>query len=221
MINRLSSTEENYLKAIFKLSEKNPENVTTNGIAKEIKTTAASVTDMLRKLSEKKLINYEKYKGVQLTKKGRNAAVMLIRNHRLWEVFLLEKLGFSWDQVHEVAEEMEHVRSPLLISRLEKFLGYPKYDPHGDPIPDAKGNIHYHKQVNLSELKSGEKGKVVGVVEQSAEFLQYLDKIKLAINSTIEVKELNDYDNSRVIRLNGKEIFASEKVCGNLIVLKV
>lgn len=217
----LSSTEENYLKAIFKLSEKNGVNITTNSIANEIHTSAASVTDMLRKLAEKKLIFYEKYRGVHLTKKGRNAAVMLIRSHRLWEVFLLEKLGFSWDQVHEVAEEMEHVRSPMLIARLEKFLGYPKYDPHGDPIPDAKGNINYHKQVSLSELKAGERGKVLGVVEQSADFLQYLDRIKLAINSTVEVIELNEYDNSRVIRLKGKEIFASEKVCGNLIVVKL
>ena len=214
----LSSTEENYLKAIFKLSEKNPDNITTNSIASTISTAPASVTDMLRKLSDKKLIHYEKYRGVQLTKKGREAAVMLIRNHRLWEVFLLDKLGFTWDQVHEVAEEMEHVRSPLLIARLEKFLGYPKYDPHGDPIPDAQGHINYHEQVSLSELKGGEKGKVVGVVEQSANFLRYLDKINLAINSTVEVLELNDYDNSRLIKLGKNQVFVSEKVCGNLIV---
>jgi len=217
----LSATEENYLKAIFKLSEKNAENITTNSIAGEIRTAAASVTDMLRKLAEKKLIHYEKYRGVQLTKKGRGAAVMLIRNHRLWEVFLLEKLGFTWDQVHEVAEEMEHVRSPLLIARLEKYLGYPKYDPHGDPIPDAKGNIHYHKEVSLIELKAGEKGRVVGVVEQSTHFLQYLDKINLAINSIIEVIEMNNYDNSRLIRIGKNQVFASEKVCGNLIVVKI
>lgn len=217
----LSSTEENYLKAIFKLSEKNAENITTNSIANEIHTAAASVTDMLRKLAEKKLIHYEKYKGVQLTKKGRGAAVMLIRNHRLWEVFLLEKLGFSWDQVHDVAEEMEHVRSPLLIARLEKFLGYPKYDPHGDPIPDANGNIHYHKEVSLIELKAGEKGKVVGVVEQSANFLQYLDKINLGLNSVVEISEMNNYDNSRLIKIGKSQVFASEKVCGNLIVVKI
>ena len=217
----LSPTEENYLKAIFKLSEKNAENISTNAIAKEIKTTAASVTDMLRKLAEKKLINYRKYKGVHLTRKGKGAAVMLIRNHRLWEVFLLEKLDFSWDQVHEVAEEMEHVRSPLLISRLEKFLGYPKYDPHGDPIPDTKGHINYHKEISLTELKAKEKGKVVGVVEQSANFLQYLDRINLAINSIVEVIEMNEYDNSRLIRVGESQVFASEKVCGNLIVVKV
>ena len=217
----LSSTEENYLKAIFKLSEKNTENITTNSIAKEINTAAASVTDMLRKLAKKKLINYEKYKGVQLTKKGREAAVMLLRNHRLWEVFLLDKLGFSWDQVHEVAEEMEHVRSPLLIARLEKFLGYPKYDPHGDPIPDAKGHINYHKEISLIELNTGEKGKVVGVVEQSLNFLKYLDKINLAINAVVEVVELNNYDNSRLIKVGKNQVFASEKVCGNLIVVKM
>ena len=217
----LSSTEENYLKAIFKLSENNPEKVTTNSIAKEISATAASVSDMLRKLADKKLVNYEKYRGVHLTKKGREAAVMLIRNHRLWEVFLLDKLGFSWDQVHEVAEEMEHVSSPLLISRLEKFLGFPKYDPHGDPIPDANGNINYHEQVSLTQLKAGTKAKVVGVIEQSPDFLQYLDKVNLALNSVVEVLERNNYDNSRLIRVGKNKLFVSEKVCGNLIVVKV
>ena len=214
----LSSTEENYLKAIFKLSEKNEQNITTTAIAQEINTSPASVTDMLRKLSEKNLVNYEKYKGVQLTRKGKEAAVMLIRSHRLWEVFLLEKLNFSWDQVHDVAEQLEHVRSPMLIGRLEKFLGFPKYDPHGDPIPDAQGQINYYDQVNLVELKAGEKGRVIGVVEQSADFLQYLDKINLSLNSTVEVLELNDYDHSRLIRIGEKEVFASEKVCGNLMV---
>lgn len=217
----LSSTEENYLKAIFKLSEQNPENISTNSIASAVRTAPASVTDMLRKLADKKLIHYEKYKGVQLTRKGREAAVMLIRNHRLWEVFLLDKLGFTWDQVHEVAEEMEHVRSPLLIERLEKFLGFPKFDPHGDPIPDAKGHINYHKQVSLIELKAGETARVVGVMEQSANFLRYLDKINLAINSAIQVLELNDYDNSRLVRLGENQVFVSEKVCGNLIVERI
>ncbi len=217
----LSHTEENYLKAIFKLSEKNPENISTNEIAGIVNTTPASVSDMLRKLAQKKLINYQKYKGVQLTKKGSEVALMLIRAHRLWEVFLLEKLGFSWDQVHEVAEEMEHVRTPLLIARLEKFLGYPKHDPHGDPIPDANGNIAYHDEVSLSEMKPGQKGKVVGVKEQTTGFLQYLDKIHLSIGTIIEVKELNEYDNSLLVKVSGKEIFASEKVCENLIVIQL
>ncbi|HXH19622.1 MAG TPA: metal-dependent transcriptional regulator [Chitinophagales bacterium] len=217
----LSTTEENYLKAIFKLSGEGGRNVSTNSIAREISTSAASVTDMLRKLAQKKLIHYEKYRGVQLTKEGRKAAVRLIRSHRLWEVFLLEKLGFRWDQVHEVAEEMEHVRSPLLIARLEKFLGYPKFDPHGDPIPDEHGKISYHRQVSLIELKPGEKGRITGVVEQNTNFLQYLDKMNLALNSTVEVIELNDFDNSRHLRVKGKEVFASEKVCKNLIVEKI
>ncbi len=216
-----SSAEENYLKAIFKLSEKNHENISTNSIAKEMNTAPASVSDMLRKLSDKKLIDYKKYKGVQLTKRGREEAVKLIRSHRLWEVFLLDKLGFSWDQVHEIAEEMEHVKSPMLIERLEKFLGYPKYDPHGDPIPDAQGKINYHKEVSLTELKPGDKGKVVGVIEQSTSFLQYLDKIKLSIGSMVQVIELNEYDNSRLIKIKNEEVFVSEKICKNLMVEKV
>lgn len=217
----LSTTEENYLKAIFKLAEKNPENISTNEIAQEIQTTPASVSDMLKKLSDKQLINYEKYKGVQLTDKGKETAVDLIRSHRLWEVFLLDKLGFTWDQVHEVAEELEHIKSPFLISRLEAFLDYPKYDPHGDPIPDAKGHIHYHEEVRLCELHEKEKGIVVGVEEQSAEFLQYLDKINLSINSKVEVLEFNDYDHSTIVRVGDKEMFVSEKVGKNLLVKKI
>ena len=216
-----SATEENYLKAIFKLAEKNPDNISTNEIAQEIQTTPASVSDMLKKLAEKQLIDYEKYKGVQLTDKGKETAVNLIRAHRLWEVFLLNKLGFTWDQVHEVAEELEHIKSPFLISRLEAFLDYPKYDPHGDPIPDATGNIDYHDEVRLSELHKNEKGIVVGVEEQSTEFLQYLDKINLSLNSEIEVLEFNDYDHSTVVRVGDKEMFVSEKVGKNLLVKKL
>lgn len=217
----LSTTEENYLKAIFKLSEKNPDNIQTNNIANEIQTTPASVSDMLRKLSDKKLLHYKKYKGVQLTDEGKEMAIHLIRSHRLWEVFLLEKLGFTWDQVHEVAEELEHIKSQLLISRLEKFLGYPKYDPHGDPIPDASGNIDYHEEVSLSELRPGRTGEIVGVVEQTAEFLQYLDKIKLSLSAKVKVIDQNDFDNSMSIEVDGKQVFITEKVSNNLIVKRL
>lgn len=217
----LSKTEENYLKAIFKLWEKDQENVSTNDIAQLIETTPASVSDMLKKLADKKLIDYEKYKGVQLTRKGQEKAINLIRSHRLWEVFLLEKLDFSWDQVHELAEELEHIRSPLLISRLEEFLGFPKYDPHGDPIPNKEGKIEYHEELSLNELKIGEKGQIVGVVEQSADFLQYLDKIKLSLNAKVEVLEHNDFDDSQVVKVNGNNIFISDKVGKNLLIKKL
>ncbi len=218
----LSTTEENYLKAIFKLSLKGPENISTNNIAAETQTTAASVSDMLKRLSDKQLVAYEKYKGVQLTDTGRNIAIELIRSHRLWEVFLVDKLGYKWDEVHVIAEELEHIKTPDLISRLEAFLGYPTNDPHGDPIPDAEGNIHHHEPISLNELQVTEKGIVVRVGEQSVAFLQYLDRIKLHIGSRVDVLEVNSYDNSRLIRINSTEsVFLSEKVSKNLIVKRI
>lgn len=220
-MNTLSITEENYLKAIFKLSEKSNKNISTNNIAAETQTKAASVSDMIRKLSEKKLINYEKYHGVQLTDKGKKIAIALIRKHRLWEVFLVEKLQFNWDQVHEVAEELEHVSSPLLVSRLDAFLGSPKFDPHGDPIPDEKGRIVYHEETTLDQLKAKDKAVIVGVADQSSSFLQYLDQQKLNIKSKIEIVEHHSYDKSIIILLNGNKVFISEKVGKNLVVKRV
>lgn len=217
-----STTEENYLKAIFKLSAETTGAVSTNSIAAELQTSAASVTDMLKRLADKKLIDYIKYRGVKLTKAGRKVAVSLIRSHRLWEVFLVEKLDYSWDQVHELAEELEHVRTDELLAKLDAFLEYPTHDPHGDPIPDAEGNIKFHEPISLNELGIGERGIIVGVNEQGSDFLQYLDKIQLPIQSRIEVMELNEYDNSRVIKADGgKPVFVSEKVCNNLIVKRI
>jgi DtxR family Mn-dependent transcriptional regulator len=217
----LSITEENYLKAIFKLSENSTTNISTNEIAGEIKTKAASVTDMLQKLAEKNLLSYKKYRGVKLTKKGREIAIALVRRHRLWEVFLVEKLNFSWDQVHEVAEELEHINSKLLTTRLDAFLDFPKYDPHGDPIPDKEGNIPYFEEKSLGELKPGEIGFVSSVNEQSPEFLQYLDKLNISIHSKVEVLENNEYDGSKQIKINNNfTFFTSAKVCDNLTVRK-
>ncbi len=215
----ISHTEENYLKAIFKLSENSAENVLTNSIAEKLNTTAASVTDMLKKLAQKKLINYEKYYGVKLTKEGNKIAKNLIRKHRLWETFLVEKLKFSWDEVHELAEELEHINSDNLTDRIEEFLGNPKFDPHGDPIPDKHGNISYHEDVTLDKMKKNDAGIIVGVIDHSAEFLKYLGKINLIINSKIKVKEDEEYDESKLIQLNDKkEIIISKKVAGNLLV---
>jgi DtxR family Mn-dependent transcriptional regulator len=152
----LSQTEENYLKAIFKISEQQDAPASTNAISQAIRISAASVTDMLKRLAEKDLIHYEKYKGVILTPAGNRLATRLIRKHRLWEVFLVEKLHFSWDKVHEIAEQLEHIRSPELVERLDQFLGNPKYDPHGDPIPDAEGKFTHRQQVSLDELHPGE-----------------------------------------------------------------
>ncbi|CAN5424130.1 metal-dependent transcriptional regulator [soil metagenome] len=218
----LSTTEENYLKAIFKLSLKSPENISTNNIAAETQTTAASVSDMLKRLSDKQLVAYEKYKGVQLTQEGKNIAIALIRSHRLWEVFLVDKLGYRWDEVHVLAEELEHIKTPDLVGRLEAFLNYPTHDPHGDPIPDAEGNIQHHEPISLLELSANEKALVLRVKEQSAEFLQYLDRINLSLGARLEILEVNNYDNSRLVKINGAQpVFLSEKVSENLIVKRV
>lgn len=216
-----SITEENYLKAIFKLSEKSTFSIATNNIANEIKTSAASVTDMLKKLSDKKLILYKKYHGVQLTAKGKKIAIALIRRHRLWEVFLVEKLNFSWHQIHEVAEELEHVSSPLLIARLDAFLEHPQFDPHGDPIPDEDGKIIYHQETTLDQIPVKAKAIIVNVADQSAAFLQYLEKQQLLINSKVEVIAHQFYDHSITILFKGQQIFISEKVAKNIIVKKL
>lgn len=218
----LSHTEENYLKAIFKLSELNSENVSTNSIAEKLSTTAASVTDMLKKLSTKKLINYEKYYGVSLTDKGKKIAKDLIRKHRLWETFLVDKLKFSWDEVDELAEQLEHIRSEILTDRIDLFLGYPKFDPHGDPIPDKHGNIAYHEDVTLDAMQKGDQGIIVAVIDHSPAFLQYLDKINLVIHTRIKIKDEEEFDQSKTIILNNKfEIVVSQKVAANLLVRKV
>ncbi|MES2621815.1 MAG: metal-dependent transcriptional regulator [Bacteroidota bacterium] len=199
-----SSTEENYIKAIFHLSEDGDENISTNDIARSVNAKAASVTDMLKKLKEKKLITYEKYQGVRLTKEGERIAKSIIRKHRLWEVFLVEKLDYSWDKIHDIAEQLEHVGSQEMIDKLDKFLGYPKLDPHGDPIPDASLNIKSQKQTLLTELSIGDKGKVVGVKDSSAKFLQYLDTVNIHLGSDIEVKDVFEFDGSVVIQIDRK-----------------
>lgn len=218
----ISHTEENYLKAIFKISEKSGLNASTNAIAKAMDTSAASVTDMLNRLSKKSLINYEKYKGVTLTTDGHSIATTLIRKHRLWEVFLVEKLNFSWDEVHEIAEQLEHIKSEELVLRLDDFLDNPKYDPHGDPIPDEDGNFTFRKQVPLSELKPGEEGVIVGVQDHSPQFLQYLDKMKLILGVTVSVVERYEYDESLKVKVNnrGKQFSLSKKVSQNLFIQK-
>lgn len=218
---QVSHTEENYLKAIFKLLEKGEKAASTNSISREMNTSAASVTDMLKRLSEKDLILYEKYKGVTLKQKGRNIATTLIRKHRLWEVFLVEKLDFSWEEVHEIAEEMEHIQSSELINRLDSFLNYPKVDPHGDPIPDAEGNFAFRHQLTLTEVKPGSSAIVVGVKEHSTPFLQYLDQIGLTLGAEIKILEHFEYDDSTKIQINKSiDHIISFKVCKNIFVQK-
>ena len=211
-------SEENYLKAIYHLAKQDKASVSTNAIATKMLTKASSATDMIKKLAEKGLVDYQKYQGVHLTEKGRFAAVSVIRKHRLWEVFLVKKLNFSWDEVHEVAEQLEHIKSEKLIRELDKFLGFPKKDPHGDPIPDAKGNILIADKVLLSELNIGESGICVGVKDSSTEFLRYLDKNDIALGEVIHILEKESFDQSILIKLNDKELKISSLISSNLYI---
>tara|TARA_B100000809_G_C15130438_1_gene528180 strand:+ start:2642 stop:3304 length:663 start_codon:yes stop_codon:yes gene_type:complete len=216
-----SFTEENYLKAIFKLSRKISEGVATNSIAEALNTKASSVTDMIKKLSDKKLVNYKKYQGVTLTKEGKKIAVSIIRNHRLWEVFLVEKLNFKWDEVHDLAEDLEHIKSEKLTDQLDAFLEFPKYDPHGDPIPDRDGNIIRHQDITLADLKIKEQGVVVGVKEHSKSYLNYLESINLVLGTQIIVTEIIDFDKSMSITINEKTTAnISHQASKNLLIKK-
>lgn len=216
---QLSLTEENYLKAIYHLSSHGKNAVSTNAIAESIETKPASVSDMLRKLSNKKLIRYKKYQGVWMNEEGMKNALRVIRKHRLWEAFLVDKLKFNWDEVHEVAEQLEHIKSPLLIKRLDEFLGQPKFDPHGDPIPDEEGRFPEMQKFPLSDLKPGETATVVGLGETSSVFLKYLDKIHVALGSRVIVKEIVEFDNSYEISVNNRApIIVSAQIAQNLMV---
>lgn len=216
-----SLTEENYLKAIYKLIEQSTEAISTNAIAEKMSTKAASVTDMLKKLSDKKLINYQKYQGVTLSSKGEKVALSVIRKHRLWEMFLLEKLDFKWDEVHDVAEQLEHINSEKLIAQIDKFLNFPKFDPHGDPIPDANGKIQQQKSKSLANYKKNNGLVMTGVVDHSAAFLQYLDKSGLALGDEIKIKEVIEFDKSLQITINKKTtIFISNDVAKNILAIK-
>jgi len=216
----LTLTEENYLKAVYTLSERrNTFETSTNEIAEKISTKPPTVSDMLRKLTDKKLITYEKYKSVQLTKAGRHLAIQIIRKHRLWEVFLHDKLQFTWDKVHEVAEQLEHIHSEELISRLEKFLGYPTYDPHGDPIPSANGELSHSTRIILSDVAEGDSCHVVGVKDSTSPFLQYLQQLNIGIGTKIKVHERIAYDGSLTISMKrGQQISVSKKFADNVLV---
>lgn len=213
-----SFTEENYLKNIYKLSKKSEKGVSTNAIAERIETKASSVTDMIKKLAAKELVDYKKYQGVTLTNKGQKIAVDIIRKHRLWEVFLQEHLGFGGEEVHEVAEELEHINSTVLVERLDKFLGYPKYDPHGGPIPDREGVFPEQKRVKLDELEVGRKTKVMGITEHSDAFLSHLSKLGLGLGTEFLLTERFDFDQSVEIELNNKTIQLSQDVAKNIFV---
>ena len=213
-----TQSEENYLKAIFHLSEISSTGISTNAIAKKLATKPSSVTDMVQRLSEKKVVHYKKYQGVILTSFGRKTAANIVRKHRLWEVFLVEKLNFSWDEVHEVAEQLEHIKSPKLTNELDALLGFPKQDPHGDPIPDKEGNYYPLEKKLLATLGLGEKGICVGVKDSSSEFLQFLDKQKIALGNEIKVLGKEPFDDSIQIQIANRELSISNKIANNLYI---
>ena len=217
----MTFSEENYLKTIYHLTSVSDAEISTNAIAEKIATKASSVTDMLKKLAEKDLVHYKKYQGVSLTERGKLAAKMIVRKHRLWEVFLVEKLDFPWDEVHDIAEQLEHIKSEKLIDRLDDFLGNPTEDPHGDPIPDSNGQIIKIEKQLLSELQALQSGICVGVKDTSSEFLKYLDKQEIALGSEIKVLSKEIFDQSLRISVNGKELTISNKIAANLFVKAV
>ncbi len=194
-------SEENYLKIVYRLGFAGTDKISLTAIAEALNNNPASVVDMLKKMVEKKLIQYEKTKGVKLTEKGRKIALQVVRRHRLWEVLLLEKLGYEWDEVHDIAEQLEHVHDPQLADKLDKFLGYPKYDPHGDPIPKANGEIAIIYKTTLAEMSDGKSCQVAGVKDTNTSFLQYLKKLDIGIGTKLTVVEKIPFDNSMIITI--------------------
>ena len=213
-----SESVENYLKAIYRLSGREQELVSTDAIAERLNTKASSVTDMLKKLAGKKLLEYTPYKGGKLTAEGEKLAIHTLRKHRLWEVFLLEKLHFTWDQVHDIAEQMEHIDSLELVNRLDDFLGNPKRDPHGDPIPDRDGNVKSHADLKVSDLIREQEAIVVGLKESSSEFLKMMESKGLRIGSRIQLRAKNEWDQSATIMCNENAIELGLEATNNIYV---
>ncbi len=216
-----SQAEENYLKAIYSLESELAKVISTNLIADKMQTKASSVTDMLKKLADKKLVDYKKYQGVQLSEEGNKIATSIVRKHRLWECFLVDKLNFSWDKVHDIAEQLEHIQSETLVDNLDAFLEFPSYDPHGDPIPDKDGYMYKRKKVALSKLAPQDETVLLGVKDSSDEFLKYLNKKSIAIGNTIKVLSIELFDRSMEIKINDTRISITEQVAKNLLVKEI
>ncbi|MEP6795770.1 MAG: metal-dependent transcriptional regulator [Saprospiraceae bacterium] len=215
----LSYVEETYLKGLHHLSTQTNKQVTTNDLAATLSNSAASVTDMLKKLSRKSLINYEPYQGARLTEQGNKLATRLLRKNRLWKVFLYQSLNIRWEDVQEIAEELEHIKSDLLIDHLDAFLGYPKFDPFGEPIPNAQGKYTLRVQSPLSDLLPGKQGLIIGVKDQHVSFLKYLDEKGIGIGKIVTSIKHDAYDQSMIITLGQKEINLSGKAA-SLIFIK-
>lgn len=212
----MTLSEEDYIKAIYHLGIGKEHPISTNAIADQMETKPSSVTDMIKKLSDKNLVNYKKYKGVSLTQDGEITALSIIRKHRLWEVFLVDKLDFAWDEVHVVAEQLEHIKSDKLIDKLDTYLGNPRVDPHGDPIPSKDGEFKKSVKKLISELPTGSEGVCVGVNDSSAAFLKFLDKNGISLGDTLKILEKEDFDGSVSIEVNNKEMRISDQIASNL-----
>ena len=212
----MTLSEEDYIKTIYHLSEPDNNSVSTNAIAEQMHTKPSSVTDMVKKLSDKSLVHYKKYKGVSLTDDGRKVALSIIRKHRLWEVFLVTTLKFSWDEVHEVAEQLEHIKSEALIDKLDTYLGFPKVDPHGDPIPTKEGTFKKSVKKLMSELPVSSQGVCVGVNDSSAAFLKFLDKHNIALGDTFTILDREEFDGSVTLNSSRGKIRISEQIAANL-----
>lgn len=214
----MTLAEENYIKAIYHIVQETKKGASTSAISAHLHTRAASVSDMLRKLADKKLISYEKYYGASLTKNGELQALMIIRRHRLWETFLVEKLGFGWDEVHDVAEDLEHVQSDRLINALDAFLEYPSVDPHGDPIPDSSGKWKPLNKKPLSHCEAGDQGIIIGVKDSSPNFLKLLDKRKIALGTEFKIIDVESFDGSITLKIDDQLQMLTNKLAKNIFI---
>jgi DtxR family Mn-dependent transcriptional regulator len=210
-------SEENYLKTIYHLQTKD-DNVSTNELAEKLQARPASITDMMKKLKTRKLVNYQPYQGFRLTPEGKKVALSIIRRHRLWEYFLAEKLKFNWDEVHEVAEQLEHVSNKKLIDKLDEYLAFPKFDPHGDPIPDTNGKMETGKQINLSELPINKQAKICFIANQSELLMEHLNEKKMNVGASILVKRKFSFDDSLEIKSDNKLMTISDQLAKNIFV---
>ncbi|HQU60308.1 MAG: metal-dependent transcriptional regulator [Phaeodactylibacter sp.] len=218
----LTKTEEDYLKALFHIIvEKEADKAGTNQLAEYLGLSPASVNNMLKKLRSKALVAYEKYGKLELTDKGKSIAMRLIRKHRLWETFLYQHMNFSWDEVHGVAEQLEHIQSPKLIAELDKFLGFPGRDPHGAIIPSAEGEYNTPPKVTLSSLQAGDTCRLVSVDDSSEAFLRYVSRIGLALNSEIQIREVQEFDSSMMIVVEGASTMVSKQFADEVFVEKI
>jgi len=214
----MTQSEENYIKTIFLLEEIGKGKILTNAIAEKLQTKASSVTDMIKKLEEKEMVTYEKYQGVNLTVTGKKSALDLVRKHRLWETFLVNQLKFGWEEVHEIAHQLEHVQSENLVERLDAFLGFPQTDPHGESIPGRDGKFHVSHLINLLQAIPGENYILEGVIQPTDVFLRYLNKIELRIGSEFMINKIEEYDFSMEILIQGNSCFLSKETTQNLMV---